>query len=526
MKLHQLSAEDALASLRSSADGLSQEEAARRFVEFGPNTITEVPQQPWLVRLLLEFTQFFSLVLWGAAILAFAMALVTPDQGMVRLGIAIVVVILLSGLFSFWQEYRAEHSLTALRQLLPHHVATLRAGKTVQLPIEALVPGDVVLLEAGSRIPADCRLLEAFGVSVNNATITGESIPLVRRATASATEALLQADNILLAGTDMVSGRARALVFATAEGTAFGAIAHLTQRTSDQVSPLRREVTRLSRTIVLLALAIGLLFFVVEHFAGAPGWQSLLFAIGIIVAMVPEGLLPTLTLALVLATQRMARRQVLIRHLPAVEALGATTVICTDKTGTLTQNRMEIKSLLLGVDEQLELAAWTAAQINKLLTYRPLLLVAGLCHDLVPSSQPGQPWQGDPMELALEALAHQVLGPLPLQPKLDELPFDAERMRLTTRHDGKDGPVLYSKGAPEVILPCCSHVLTTGGVAELTEMRLRTVLSTHEEMTQRGLRVLALAYRPMAIGEQRMTEEALVLAGLVGLEDPTASRGS
>ena len=211
------------------------------------------------------------------------------------------------------------------------------------------MPGDIVLFEQGDNIPADCRLIEAFGVRVNTATITGESLPKARDAEPSEADELIHSKNILLAGTSMVSGEAKAVVFATGMHTEIrqDRASHADEPGAG-ASPLRREIAHLSRWIAILAVVIGLLFFAIGWALGVPFWDDFIFAIGIIVAMVPEGLLPTLTLALVLATQRLAKRNVLIRYLPSVEALGSTTVICTDKTGTLTQNRMTVKRLFLG----------------------------------------------------------------------------------------------------------------------------------------------------------------------------------
>jgi P-type E1-E2 ATPase len=211
-----------------------------------------------------------------------------------------------------------------------------------EIPSEDLVPGDVILLHEGDDMPADCRVIEALGVRVNNATVTGESLPKARDDRPSLEEDPLRAKNVLLAGTSVVSGEARAVVFATGMRTEFGAIAHLTQSSGQALSPLQREIVRLSRVIAILAVALGVVFFVIGRAIGVPFWANFIFAIGIIVANVPEGLLPTVTLSLALASQRMARRHALVRRLASVEALGCATVICTDKTGTLTQNRMAV----------------------------------------------------------------------------------------------------------------------------------------------------------------------------------------
>jgi sodium/potassium-transporting ATPase subunit alpha len=241
-RIDHLSAADALGSLNSTPQGLSAAEARRRLREFGPNHVEEMRHEHPLLRFLQGLTHFFALILWVAAVLAFFAEWRAPGEGMAKIGYAIVVVILVSAVFSFWQEYRAEQTLAALRQLLPHQAAIVREGKVVQLPIEQLVPGDIVLLAQGDHISADCRLIEAFGVRVDNAIITGESLPQVREAGACTDDELLYARNILLAGTSMVSGRARAVVFATGMQTQFGKIAYLTETAGEPVSPLRTEI--------------------------------------------------------------------------------------------------------------------------------------------------------------------------------------------------------------------------------------------------------------------------------------------
>ena len=449
MKIQQLTAGDAVASLNSGPQGLSSDEALRRLHEYGPNRVEEVAAESLLWRFLKEFTHFFALILWLAAALALLAEWIEPGQGMAKIGYALVAVIVVSGIFSFWQEFRVERTLAALRELLPQQVEVLRDGNVARLRADQLVPGDIVVLEQGNNVPADCRLIEAFGVRVNNATVTGESLSKLRSAEPSEKEEIIHAENILLAGTSMVSGESKAVVFATGMHTEFGKIAHLTQTGRAAVSPLREQVAHLSRLIGVLAIVIGVAFFVISRLIGLPFWQGFIFGIGIIVAMVPEGLLPTLTLALVLATQRMAKRNVLIRYLPSVETLGSTTIICTDKTGTLTQNRMTVRRLWLGAERECSPNPGVGEKVS--VDYRPFFLTAQLCHDLREGEQRGRAvLLGDPMEIALVETAQRFLSAPANCKKLDEIPFDVGRMRLSTVHATPDGPTLYCKGAPEM----------------------------------------------------------------------------
>jgi calcium-translocating P-type ATPase len=516
--IQSLTAEQSLASLHTAPSGLNAAAARRRLAEFGPNHVEEVARERLLLRFAREFTHFFAIILWLGAALAFFAEYFGPGQGMARLGIAIVGVILINGVFSFWQEYKAERAVAALRQLLPQQVTVSRDGEIVELPASELVPGDLVLLEEGDFVPADCRLVEAFGLRVNTATITGESLPKARNAEPHAEESPLFAKNIVLAGTSVVSGQARAVVYATGMRTEFGRIAHLTQTAGKATSPLQREIVRLSRIVAFLASGLGGVFFLVGQALGLPFWENLLFAIGIIVANVPEGLLPTVTLSLAMATQRMAKRNALVRHLPAVEALGSTTVILSDKTGTLTQNRMSVRRLWLGGG--FFMAEDIATQPRLATEHRALFVNAALCHNLKEVNSHGNhEWLGDPMEVALAGMGRQAAGALDGFVRIDEIPFDTDRKRMSVRCDTPQGPMLYCKGALESVLGVCDSVQLEGGAAPLDAAAKTRLLAAQDQMAEAGLRVLAFAHGAVE-NNLPATEHGLILSGLVGLEDP------
>ena len=520
MKIHQLSPGEALKSLKSSHDGLSQNEALRRLKEFGPNQIDKVPPESLLISFLKEFIHFFALILWLAAGLAFFADYRQPGEGMDALGYAILGVIVINGLFAFWQQFRAERAVAALEKLLPHYVKVLRDNNISLILATHLVPGDVILLQEGDNVSADCRIIEAFSLRVNNATVTGESMPKARDAEPSSEEDLLHGRNTLLAGTSVVSGEGRAVVFATGMHTEFGKIAHLTQTTSSGSSPLQLEITRLSRIVVAIAFSLGVAFFFIGQVIGLSFWENFIFAIGIIVALVPEGLLPTLTLALAMSTQRMAKRNALIRHLPSVEALGSATVICTDKTGTLTQNRMEINKLYVNAQIITRFEAKRQPELAKV--YRRFFEDALLCHNLKETVIAGKPeFLGDPMEIALVRLAKTCLGETISYPKINEVPFDTDRKRLSTVHQTPDGPVLYCKGALEMLLPLCTHVQLGEKIVPVNGDIQQAFINALEKMASEGLRVLAFAWRELKVGHDVGSEEHdLILSGLVGLEDP------
>ncbi len=539
MNLHQLTTAEVLHSLKSQATGLSEAEATRRLQEYGENRVHGIRREPLWLRFFRELTHFFAIIMWLAAALAFVAEWSAPGEGMAKVGISLVVVIFISALFSFWQEYRVEKSLEALQKLLPTNVKVFREREVRSLPAASLVPGDVILLEQGDNVPADCRVLQSDALGVNNATLTGESLTQLRSANASSCENVLDADNILLAGTAIMAGEGTAVVFATGMSTQFGKITHLTETSGGETSPLRKEIAYVSRLIAVVALSLGGLFFIVGHFIGVPLWHDVLFAIGIIVAMVPEGLLPTLTLALVLAAQRMVKRNVLIRHLPAIETLGSTTVICTDKTGTLTQNRMVTERLWLGgswldidtsgnVQLATEQLATEQLATEQLAPYQPLFDCAAWCNDLHKTHSKSQTsntlnssWLGDPMEVALYEMALQLSPPQNGGTRLHTIPFDNKRMRLSVVRQTANGTALYCKGAPEKLLPLCDQILMNGECVPLTDTLRVTVTTAQEAMAEAGLRVLAFAWKPIPDGSAETAQESgMVFCGLAGLDDP------
>ena len=510
----ELSIAEALASLGTSELGLTAAQAGHRLREYGPNRLAEIAQEARWRQLLREFTHFFAIILWIAAGLALFAESRSPGEGMWQLGVAILAVILVNGLFAYWQEYRAGRAIDALRELLPQQVKVMRDGQLFTLASAQLVPGDVILLEAGDNVPADCRLLTAQDLRVDASTLTGESLPQARSAAQHAGSGhLMERHNLLLAGTSLVSGECQALVFATGMQTEFGQIARLTQTASKSESHLQQEIRRLSRLVALLASGLGLVFFGVGLALELPFWASLMFAIGIIVANVPEGLMPTVTLSLAMATQRMARRNALVRHLPAVETLGATTVICTDKTGTITQNRMTVRQLYRdGRIQDAESAMNGPVE-------RQLLRNAALCHSLKVGQREGRAvWQGDPMELALAAFGRRALQCSDLK-LLGTIAFDADRRRMSVVVELDGERWLYCKGAPEAVLPLCDRLEHEGQPGPLGSDERLAFEQAQQAMADRGLRVLAFACKRLAPDEPP-AETGLMLSGLIGLHDP------
>jgi Ca2+-transporting ATPase len=341
--IHRFSITEIYKSLATGPVGLTQSGAEERLKRFGRNTIREVKRKPLYLKFFANFTHMMAILLWSGGILAFI-------GHMPQLGWAIWAVIVINAVFSFWQEYKAERAMEALRRLLPVYAKVLRDGMERRIPAEELVPGDLMLLAEGDRISADGRLVHEAELRVDHSTLSGESHPLRKTA-----DAVLRGDlgrtalpNLVFAGTSVAAGVGKAVVFATGMETEFGKIAHLTLGLEEEISPLQKEIYRIARVVAALAVSIGIIFFFLSiAVVHRPVSAGFIFAVGMIVCFVPEGLLPTVTLALALAVQRMARCNALVKKLSAVETLGSCSVICTDKTGTLTQNEMTVRGLWL-----------------------------------------------------------------------------------------------------------------------------------------------------------------------------------
>ena len=530
---------DAYDAVGSSPDGLSDEEAASRLAGAGPNTIGEAAPIPLARRLAANFTHLMALLLWAAGLIAFA-------AGLPELGVAVVLVNLINGVFSFWQEFKAERATDALRRLLPSYVTVLRAGVERRIVADELVSGDVMLFTEGDRIPADGRLVEDHELSVDQSTLTGESYPAPKSSAVLPPEDRPPAarTNIVFAGTSVARGRGKAVVYATGMHTEFGGIARMTQGMTADMSPLQRELARVSKVVAVLALSVGVVLFLVAlAFTPMPVDQGLVFALGMIVAFVPEGMLPTVTLSLAMATQRMARRQALVKRLSAVEALGCTTVICTDKTGTLTQNEMTVRALWLasgavevigvGYSPEGGLRA-DGIEVEGSLPgdLRELLVAGALANDarvLPPTEDTGR-WSvlGDPTEAALRVVAAKAGLDLDVEeaaaPRVRDVPFDSVLKRMSTLHRVGSRSVLYSKGAPKELLARCAR-LRVGDVEVQLDDELRTsILAANDDFSRDGLRVLAVAMRqltdPMRGVERDELERDLVFLGLAAMMDP------
>jgi len=511
--------------LRSRPEGLTSREGARRLTAYGPNEIARRAGRLWLRELLKQFVHPLALLLWAAAILA-----VVGVSWI--LGAAIALVVVLNAIFAFAQERQAERATEALREYLPVQATVLRDGSRQLIDARELVPGDVLIVAEGDRISADARLLEG-AVDVDLSTLTGESQPVLRAAHLhDPAGLLLEARDLLFSGTACVSGEAKALVYSTGMHTELGRIAALTERVEIEESPLEAQVRRVAWLIAIVAIAVGLAFLPIGIFgAGLPPDDALAFAIGLIVANVPEGLLPTITLALAVAVAALSRRGALVKRLSAVETLGSTTVICTDKTGTLTENRMRalrIWTPLGELDLEGDVDVRGAVAANPVLGFLGRAIAASSTAELAPE-RAGKS-RGEATEIgmleAARALGIDVDVARREHARRMLYRFDSKLRLMSTVDERADGSLtVHAKGAPEEVLQRSSEIGGPDDHVPLTDADREEVLDVLERYASQGLRVLAVARRRLPVGalppeHREEAEHDLCLLGLVALFDP------
>ncbi|MEU6144529.1 cation-transporting P-type ATPase [Streptomyces sp. NPDC047081] len=533
--VQRLRADEVFAAIGGSPHGLSADETRTRQETYGPNELPRPRRKGVWRHFLAQFTDLFALVLIAASALTFlAYALQDPrDVGNLQLAFAILGVVVLNAVIGFVQEYSAERTAQTLQAMVPHTCRVLRDGERLELPSGDLVPGDLVALEAGDAVSADCRVVEAHGLSVNNAPLTGESSAVARVAEPTATGTALESRNCVFMGTTVVSGSGKAIVYATGAATEFGRIFRLTDEAPRQKTPLQREVAVMARRVAALAVAIGAGMFALRLQTGQPLVSAFVFALGVMVALVPEGLPATLSVSLAIGVRRMARRQALVKKLLAVEALGSTTVVCTDKTGTLTQAEMTVTRIWSGGWHEVSGVGYApVGEVTDPQDLHELLLSAVLCTDarLVPPAE-DDGWRvlGDTTEGAILVAAAKTglhtAAEKEASPRVGEFPFDPVRKLMSTVNRTSDGDVLCVKGAPQEVLARCTRIRFDGTDQEL-DTRLRdAVVAADDTMAGRGLRVLGVAVRP--VGELPRTaeqaESGLTFLGLIGMLDPPRS---
>jgi Ca2+-transporting ATPase len=526
---HRLPPQEVAGRLGTRIDrGLSEAEAQHRLDAYGPNELEAaraVP--PW--RLLLEqFRNVLILILLAAVGLSIVLGHATE-------AIVIGAIVLLAAVLGFVQEYRAERAIEALRQMAAPTATALRDGREVDVPARELVPGDVLVLHAGDKASADGRLVEAVNLTVDEAALTGESVPVEKQTAELDDDDLPVADrtNMVYAGTAIAYGRGAAVVVATGMGTEFGGIARMLDTIERAKTPLQLSLDRVAMVLARAALVVVLLVVGIGLVRGQPLLDMLLFGTALAVAVVPEALPAVVTISLTLAAQRMARRNALVRRLPAIETLGSVSVICTDKTGTLTRDEMTVRKVLVA-GELLDVSGAGYEPEGEFShdgkpvePGEPLLeaLRAGaLASDaqLLPGDVDGLGVRGDPTEAALLVAAAKAGLDVPelrsRLPRVDEIPFTSESKRMETLHETPDGVMAYAKGAPEVILASCMRQLTESGETRLDDYARAELLDSARQLASDALRVLAVARRRDATHEN--AEDDLTFLALVGMIDP------
>lgn len=505
--------------------GLSSVEVVQRRTRFGDNALeTAHSRAAW--RILLD--QFKSLVVGLLA----AAAVVAWLSGDVTEAVAILVVLGLNALIGFVTEWQAGRALNALRQSSHATTRVRRDQREAMIDSAELVPGDVVILNAGDRVPADLRLLEAASLRAEESALTGESVPVEKAVTAVAADAVLaERHSMLYLGTMIASGRALSMVTAIGAQTEMGKIGHLVASVPDEPTPLERRLDEMGRHLVMLVLAIAAIVMVTGWLRGEPLWVMIEVGISLAVAAVPEGLPTVTTLILALGVLRMAGKRAIVRRLSAVETLGSTTVICSDKTGTLTENRMTVREYQLANGSAIKIEDKLSANDNELLNRT--VRAGVLCNEAAfnPDAVEKERATGDPTEIALLVAAHElkvdVVGMRSDYPKLAERPFDAESKRMTTIHRISDGTRLaLLKGAPGVVFDACADYVESENQLKPLDSEARArFLTTNEQMANHALRVLALAEKRIAQDSPDDAAEAestsgYTLLGLVGMIDP------
>jgi P-type Ca2+ transporter type 2C len=524
--------------LKASPNGLTSEEARRRLKEYGLNALTEKKQIPFIHKFIRHLRDLFGILLLVASVLSYI-------SGSPELALIILAVVFVNIFVSLFQESRAEKAMETLRSWMPEYAKVLRNGELQRVSVKELVPGDIIQLDEGDRVPADARLIEAFDLWTNNVPLTGESEPQPRVAeTVTVVEkAYLYSPNLVFMSTSVAKGQGKAVVYATGMNTQFGKIASLTQTIHEEDSPLQKEIALTAKYDFIIALVVGVAFFVASFlFLHVDIGTSILFMIGVMVCCVPEGLQVTVSSALAINVLKMVKQNVLVKRLSAVQTLGSVTVICTDKTGTITRGEMTVNKLWVK-DRVIEVSGIGYSPVGDFsLNGEPLkikdpameklLEIASLCNGakVDPPSDRNRNWSviGDPTDGALlvAALKYDVVieDNLAEKPIIDILPFSFERKKMSTIHQLRNGDIyVYTKGAPRNILDICAKVQIDDHIEDLSEENMMWIESKIREFANEGLRVIAAAYKKLPTSEYTKSsdlEKDLVFVGLAAMRDP------
>ncbi len=536
---YSLNEKEVLGSLKTSKQGLTEEESADRLGKYGTNEIKKTKGISPFKIFVRQFTSFITIIL----LIAIAISLLMGEK---LDAIVISIIVVLNGLFGFVQEYKAEKAIEALKKLTALRARVIRAGIEKEIDSKELVPGDIILLEIGSKVPADGRLIYVSGLEIDEASLTGESVPL-KKSTAAAAGKISVNDqkNMVFMGTNVTKGHARAIVTNTGMSTEMGKIAELVQEVKEKLTPLQEKLKQFGKWlgyvtigICIIVFGVGILreylrsgFLEVDYVS-----EMFLASVALAIAAIPEGLPAIVTISLALGVRKMVKQNALIRQLPAVETLGCTNVICSDKTGTLTKNEMTVRELytnntLIKVTGNGYIPDGKFIDAGRKIidtgSIKLLLEIGSLCNEsrLIYDEK----WKifGDPTEGALLVSAEKLgLKRTLLEkdlPQIDVIPFDSERKAMTTIHKVNNDHIAYTKGAPDVILDKCKYIYIDGNISELTGEDRKRILKVNHDMAEKALRVLGFSYKPLEAGystEPEDLENDLIFVGLQAMIDP------
>ena len=560
--------------LETSAHGLSKDEAIARLEKYGPNVIAKKEKKNIFKEFFKNFISVMAILLWVAGTVSIISCFIAEenpssigilkDPGMLYLGIAIYLVNIINGVFSFIQQFKAGKSTEALSKMLPSYARVIRDGEEIQIESKDLVPGDVMVLQEGDKISADARILNCNDFTCNQSTLDGEATPARKQyeALKEDPESSIRIKNVVYAGTSVSTGTARCVVYATAMNTEFGKIASLTQEIDQRKSPLDKEIENMTKSIVTIAGSIGLVVFILGIIINgiAQGFNNpslylnqFVMALGMVVAFIPEGLSPMVSLSLAKAVQKLSKEGALVKSLNSAETLGSTSVICSDKTGTLTKNEMTVKYLYLankeysvtgeGYDVKGEILNEKGKKVTAMdnVDLKMLLMCGALCSNakIVLDEDKRFKVLGDPTEACLGVVSEKGLlnaqNQLRLTPRIRELTFDSTRKMMTTIHQLEEEikgaqRISFTKGSPKEILDKCSYIFENGKIRKIEENDYKKAMEVNDSYAKNGLRVLGMAFRllkkdsklPLALSEytSEIIEKEMVFLGLEAMQDP------
>ncbi|MGM5483471.1 MAG: cation-translocating P-type ATPase [Nanobdellota archaeon] len=528
-KKHKIPLKKLFSEIRTSEKGLSQEEASKRIKEKGKNKLTEKKDTPQIIKFLLQFKNFFSILLLIGAGLSFISDYISPGQGSDYIGWALLGVTVLNALFTYLQEFKAEQAMKSFKNLMTTKVTVIRDGKEKEIDSENLVPGDIFLLREGDKIPADARIIECFNLKVDHSTLTGESEPQLRSLKWTNDDPILSR-NMIFSGTLVQNGSGKAVVLNTGDDTKIGQIATMTRSVEKKQTHMQLQLAKFIKIISSIAITLGFIFFLLGFLQGNTFWVNMVFAIGIIVANVPEGLLPTVTLTLSIAAQKMAKKNALVKNIDSIETLGSLTTICSDKTGTLTKNILSVNSFYMNgniynFNEENKSIKLKGKEVN--IHEIPgsnemkdtLINCNNSTYDVSTEKS-----SGDPTEICLKKFISNFTNIeyfIKKMKRIFEIPFESSKKYMITANSIGKTKKAYIKGAPEVLINKCTYIFSNGKFKKLTKKEKKKILDENYKYSSQGYRVLGFASKKLTKNnEKNLEKENYIFYGLIMMQDP------